>query len=527
MAISQHNDLRQDVSTLLWANVPLIALVTYEEERVTRVLLDVLEDETLGVSAWDVADGFRTVREGAVPFPGKECTSETLLPYLAENAPEGHAFILRDFHHAWNGSKRAYITRKLRNMAPLLRARSQYLIFTMPESKIPVELKDDVVELFVPLPDEGEIGRLFDEVSRNLDAARLPSPPVRDKLVSSALGLTSNQARLAFTRVMARHGKFDERGIDVVTWSKRQIIRESGALEFWPAEEGEAHVGGLSAMKKWLKKRAVALTPEAREARVPFPHGVALIGVPGTGKSLSAKMLSGLWKLPLLRLDVGALFGSLLGESEQNMRKAIHLAETVSPCILWIDELEKGFAGSTAAAASLTSGAAARVFGTFLTWMQERQKPVFVLATANEVEGLPPELMARFDRTFFLDLPSADERRDIFRIHLEAAGEVFPERRFALDALAADSAGFVGREIERVVREAQFTALADGNREMANDDVQSAIAEVVPLSRSHAEAIGLLRRWKTEGRAFPASSEPGPGSRATVPGSHEQRSPVP
>jgi SpoVK/Ycf46/Vps4 family AAA+-type ATPase len=214
-------------------------------------------------------------------------------------------------------------------------------------------------------------------------------------------------------------------------------------------------------------------------------------------------MVSGLWKLPLLRLDVGALFGSLLGESEQNMRRAIQLAETVSPCILWIDEMEKAFAGT--GRASLDSGSAARVFGTFLTWMQEHSAPVFVIATANDVEGLPLELMGRFDRTFFLDLPGDEERRQIFSIHLRRAGEVFPERRFHLDDLVERSRGLVGREIERVVREAQFTALADGNREIDPRDILDAMAEVVPLSRSHAAVVQEIRRWKTEGRAFPAS----------------------
>ena len=188
------------------------------------------------------------------------------------------------------------------------------------------------------------------------------------------------------------------------------------------------------------------------------------------------------------------------------MRQAIQLAETVSPCILWIDEMEKAFAGSSAAAGHLSSGAASRVFGTFLTWMQEHRSPVFVLATANEVEGLPPELMGRFERTFFLDLPTRDERREIFAIHLKKAGETFPERRFGMEELVKESDGFVGREIERVVREAQFTALADGHREIEQDDLLEALREVVPLSRSHAEIIEHIRRWKTEGRAFAASS---------------------
>lgn len=216
-------------------------------------------------------------------------------------------------------------------------------------------------------------------------------------------------------------------------------------------------------------------------------------------------MTSGLWKLPLLRLDVGAVFGSLMGESEQNIRKAIQLAETVSPCILWVDEMEKAFAGSGAGATH--SGAATRVFGTFLTWMQERKTPVFVIATANDIAALPAELMGRFDRTFFLDLPNEAERRQIFLIHLKRAGVAFPERSLRLDALVEKSKGFVGREIERAVREAQFTAFADENREMEQADLEAALAETVPLSKSHAEVIEHLQKWRKEGLASPASSE--------------------
>jgi hypothetical protein len=498
-------DATQELAALLWANIPLVNVVTYEEDRVVRILESIEGTEALGMVSWDLADGFKILRDGKESFPVKDCTTDTVLTYFASKAPDGTVLVLRDFHHSWN-QKRAYITRKLRNMAASLRARSQFLFFITPEADLPLELKDDVVVLHLPLPDESEITHLFDDVTTHLDGVALPTPGVKEKLIDSALGLTSNQVRMAFSRVLARHGCFDERGIELVIWAKREVIRENGALEFWPESEGEAEVGGLDLLKNWLKKRALGFTREARCANVPLPRGVALIGIPGTGKSLSAKMLSGIWKMPLLRLDVGALFGSYLGESEANMRQAIRLAETVSPCILWIDELEKAFAGSTPGNAGATNGAASRVFGTFLTWMQEHRSPVFVLATANDIEQLPPELLARFDRTFFLDLPGVAERREIFSIRLKRAGEAFPERRFQLEALAQGSVGFVGREIEQVVREAQFTALADCNREIEQEDLVDALGEVVPLSKSHAHIIQYLRQWKTEGRAFPASS---------------------
>jgi MoxR-like ATPase len=506
-------NLKTELAGLMAAQAPLLHLITYEEERVVRTLLELESARELGVTSWDVADGFVSHRAGQQEFPKKDCTTDTILAHVADRMPRNHVLVLKDFHHCWL-AKRGLITRKLRNLAPRLRSQNQFLVFITPplpsEQDLPRELKDDVMALDVPLPDQKELDILFSEVTATLERSHLPSGAVRDKLLQSALGLTTTQARLAFSRVWAAQRRFDERGIDLITWQKRQVIRESGALEYWPAEEGEAGVGGLDLLKLWLKKREAGFKTEARAAGLPFPRGVALIGIPGTGKSLSAKMLSGLWKLPLLRLDVGALFASLLGESEANLRKAIMLAETVSPCILWIDELEKAFAGSGAGA--FNSGAATRVFGTFLTWMQEHKTPVFVVATANEVAALPPELMGRFDRTFFLDLPNDTERRAIFVIHLKNAGVVFPERRFRLEELIERSRGMVGREIERAVREAQFTAFAEQNRELELPDLLAALAETVPLSKSHQEVIETLRKWKTEGRAFPASSEERPAA---------------
>jgi SpoVK/Ycf46/Vps4 family AAA+-type ATPase len=495
-------NLDDELAGFFRANVPLINLVTYEESRVIQSLERL--DAKLGIFAWDLADGFKVIREGQTPLPKKELTSDSLLPFLADQAPANCVIVLKDFHHTWN-QKKGFTTRKLRNMASSLRAKNQFLVILTPVRELPVELKDDVVVVDVPPPGVEELGRLFDEITAQLPHDVLPRREVREKLIQSALGVTTNQARLAFSQVYAQFGRFDDRGIERVTAAKRQVIRESGALEFWPAEEGESAVGGLDLMKAWLAKRELAFSEEARQAQLPYPRGVALIGIPGTGKSLSAKMTSGVWKLPLLRLDVGALFGSLLGESEHNMRKAIQLAETVSPCILWLDEMEKAFAGASGGGS--TSGAATRIFGTFLTWMQERKSPVFVIATANDISALPPELLGRFDATFFLDLPNEAERRQIFLIHLKRAGVDFPERRLKMDLLVESSRGFVGREIERVVREAQFTAFADKNREIEQRDLELALREVIPISKSHAEVIDKLRKWHTDGLARPASSE--------------------
>lgn len=500
------------LKALLATQTPLIRVITREEERFIETLQGLRGGiETLGITAWDFADGFTTLRRGKAEFPHADVTSETIVRHIADKMPGNHILVLKDFQNTWNNLKyRSLVTRKLRNLAPKLRGSAKSLIMVtppLPEGEdLPPELKPDTVSLEMPLPDYADLARVVDGFTSELPGRDRPSEDLRHKLIESALGLRAPEAKRALAMAWIAYGRLDERAVGSITEQKQEIIRQSGALEFWPASAGEGDVGGLDQLKSWLKKRELGFSAEARTSGLPYPKGVALIGIPGTGKSLSAKMLSGLWKLPLLRLDVGALFGALLGESESNLRHALQLAETISPCILWVDEMEKAFAGGALGAGNQGAGAATRVFGTFLTWMQEHAKPVFVIATANEIESLPPELMGRFDRTYFLDLPNAVERKAIFAIHLKNAQVDFPERKFAMPALVEASRGMVGREIARAVIEAQFTAFANGNREIEQKDLLEALAEVVPLSKSHEKVIDGLRVWLTEGRARTASS---------------------
>ncbi len=295
-------------------------------------------------------------------------------------------------------------------------------------------------------------------------------------------------------------GSLDDRDIELVTEEKKQILRESEALEFYPATETMDNVGGLASLKDWLRMRESAFTSKAREYGLPAPKGIALIGIPGTGKSLTAKMIGGLWRLPLLRLDVGSLFGSLVGKSEERTRRALRLAETIAPCILWIDEMEKALAHG-----GLDSGTSTRVFGSILTWMQEKSSPVFVVATANDISSLPPELLrrGRFDEIFFLDLPNYQERLEIFAVHLRK------RRRLAQDydikALATRSEGYVGSEIEQAVIDAMYLGFNDHAREFSTQDILAALARQVPLSVSQRETVDALRAWLKEGRAISAS----------------------
>ena len=497
----QVQDLQGELETLFGANAPLINLITYEEDRVIRAVKAAAPQ--LSVYSWDILEYMSVEQEGRQHGKMPErLEKEKLLQFIGRDMPDGTVLILKDFHMAWKDAK---MIRGLRTLASKLRPRNKFLIFVTPSEDVPVELRDDVFVMQVPLPDGEELGRVIDGMTQNIDARSKPGREVRHLLINSALGLTTNQAGLAFSRVWAKRAKFDETAIAMVIWEKQRIVRESGALEFTPADAGESDVGGLDLLKNWLRSREKAFSEEARAMNLPFPRGIALIGIPGTGKSLSARMTANLLKLPLLRLDMGSIFGSLLGESEAHMRMATQLAERVSPSILWIDEIEKAFAG--AGGGNSGHGAATRVFGTFLTWMQERTAAVFVVATANDISMLPPELMGRFDRTFFLDMPNETERREIFGVHLVRAGLMFPERQLDLNDLVTKTRGYVGREIERIVTEARFTAFSDGNRELEQDDLLKAIKETVPISRSHEEIIEHLRTWKTEGRAFPASSD--------------------
>lgn len=419
---------------------------------------------------------------------------------------EGEAiFVLRDFHQHWQGQGEgtAWVIRKLRNLAQKLKYTRKTIVVTMPSPKIPEELKDDMVLLEFPLPGVPELDGILTRLTDTPGVKVNLTPQGREKVVRSALGLSSNQAQRVFAKAIVADGVLDERAIDFVTVEKKQIIRESGALEFFAPTESIADVGGVEILKEWLRTREAAFSQEARDYGLPAPKGIALIGIPGTGKSLTAKMIAGLWRLPLIRLDVGALFGGLVGQSEENTRRALALAETVAPCLLWIDEIEKGLAVGGG-----DGGTSMRVFGSILSWMQEKTKPVFIVATANNIAMLPPELLrrGRFDEIFFLDLPTLAERREIFEVYLRKRKR--PVQGFAVDRLAAASEGYVGAEIEQAVIDAMYMAYSDRThpgRDVTMEDILAALARQVPMSQSQREAMGALRQWLAEGRAQSAS----------------------
>jgi len=370
-----------------------------------------------------------------------------------------------------------------------------------PYQKLPLELEKDVVVLDFPLPTLDELSLVL---TKHLSPQHPISAPTREKLLKAALGLTKDEAEKVYRKAQVKAKRLTESEVDIVLSEKKQLIRRNGILEFIEEDETIEAIGGLGELKRWLKQRSNAFTEAAREYGLPQPKGMLILGVPGCGKSLLAKTTSRLWSLPLLRLDMGRVYdGSTVGRSEANLRSALKTAESISPAILFIDELDKAFAGSSGSADS-DGGTSSRIFGSFLTWMQEKESPVFVIATANRVDRLPGEFLrkGRFDEIFFVDLPNLNEREDIFNIHLTKRRR--DGDRFDCAQLAKISEGFSGAEIEQAIIAAMYDAFAQ-DREFTQLDIIAAIKATLPLSRTMTEQVSGLRDWARQ-RARPASA---------------------
>jgi len=484
----------RDLDIYLRARITLIILVTSEEERALQSVKAVCERANRPCWSWDVADSFQSLHGGTgTPPSAKE--AHAALDKI-DKSDEDALFVLKDFHESWSN---AQTKRKLRSVAQRLKFTKKSILITSPTVKIPEELKDEAVIIEFPAPTAAELEAVLTRLAKAPGVKVNLTKLGREKLVQAALGLTSAQAQRVFAKAIVGDGVLDDRDIGLVTDEKKQIIRESNALEYYAVTKTPDDVGGLEVLKQWLRLRERAFTEEARAYGLPAPKGIALIGIPGTGKSLTAKMIGGLWRLPLLRLDVGTLYGSFMGESEERARRALKVVETVAPCIVWIDEMEKALSHG-----DLDSGTSTRVFGTILTWMQEKSAPCFVVATANDISSLPPELLrkGRFDEIFFLDLPTLEERRAIFNVHLAKRNRL--PRDFEVERLAAESEGYVGAEIEQAIIDAMYLGF-NADREFTTEDISAALKRQVPLSVSQRETVEELRTWLAEGRAQSAS----------------------
>jgi len=495
--IQTEPDFARRLNISLRARVTLIVVVTPEEERVLTQIKEVCEkwEPQRQCLSWDSVEGFSVVC-GSKNVPTQSRDPLTALDDLLKS-DDNAVIVLKDFHEYWNNP---LVKRKIRNFSQKFRYNRRTMVFVTPLQKIPEEIRDEAVIVHYPPPCAAELSRDLDILLATSGISSMLSKPGREKLIQAALGMTLNQARRSFSKAIVTHGTLDDHDIDAIIADKKDILSQSDALEFYSLTETQDNVGGLAVLKEWLRLRERAFTLEARDYGLPAPKGIALIGIPGTGKSLTAKMIADLWHLPLLRLDVGALFGSLVGESEERTRRALSLAETIAPCILWVDEIEKAFAFGSGDA-----GTSQRVFAHLLTWMQDKTAPCFVVATANNIAALPPELLrkGRFDEIFFLDLPSLEERREIFAVHLKKRKCIPAE--FDLDTLAQKSEGYVGAEIEQTVIDAMYLAFNENMRRVTTTDILTCIKTQVPLSVSQRETVAALREWLAEGRAISAS----------------------
>lgn len=494
-----------EIELLIRARYPILALLSWEEERVMTNISVVAQRLGKVVYTWSITQGLLRYRAGMSPQTEGKRGSKDPVVVLREilNISEPAIIVLKDFD---NFFKESAVKRGLRDLAQALRFTYLSVILLAPPFKIPHELEKDLTILDFPLPNENELEdllqRIEDEVAESDDFKITSDAEQRGELLDAALGLTLAEAENVFAKALVKAGKLTAEEVPYIFSEKRQIVRKSGLLEYVDVHERLEDIGGLGTMKKWLQERRAAFTDRAREFGLPTPKGVLLMGVQGCGKSLSAKAVAALYNMPLLRLDMGTIFGSYVGESESHIRQALSLAQSVSPCVLWIDEIDKGLGGLRGTGSS-DSGTTQRVFGTLVTWMQENTKPVFVVATANNIHILPPEILrkGRFDEIFFVDLPGSETRNRIYAIHLSRLGR--DPQNFDTEALSELSKGFSGAEIEAAIIAGLFRALHE-KRELETGDIAAAISETYPLSFTMKEEIQRIREW-AKGRARPAA----------------------
>jgi SpoVK/Ycf46/Vps4 family AAA+-type ATPase len=487
------------------ARLPLLYIETSEEERALEEVARAAKALRRPREVWTW-----TSAAGLIGPDGKGINNTTTPARALDHIvgiPENAVFVFCDLHAYFGTEQRPgdpVIIRKVRETVLELRHAdaARALIVTAPVRCIPPELDKLVHLLEFPLPDTTELRSMLETMIENNSSGdgRIKvqaDDKTLESLVQAARGLTMSEAENAFASAMVNDGQLTASDVTVVLAEKRQIVNKSGLLDFVTKALDLDSVGGLNNLKRWLSRRDGSWLAEAEQFGLPAPKGVLITGVPGCGKSLTAKAMAASWGLPLLRLDIGRIFSGLVGSSEQNLRTALATAEAVAPCILWVDEIEKGFSNTTGTG---DSGTTARVFGYFLTWMQEKKHPVFVVATANNIDSLPPEFMrkGRFDEIFFVDLPTAVERRAIWTIQL--ASNATPGNGLAgigaadVEVLVADSENYSGAEIEQAVIVALYEAFAE-RRPATLTDLAEAITNMIPLAVTQAEEVQTIREW--------------------------------
>ncbi len=481
---------------LLRARYPLIYVTTREEERVEAAIAQSAKHQgNRAIYTWDFVDGYQGNPNDAGFGRRNPLQALELVEKLPAAAPA--VFVLRDFHRFLED---VAISRKLRNLARILKSQPKNIVLVASQIAIPEDLSEVLTVLNFPLPTpleiRSEIERLLIALGQSLEVRFL------DELVRSCQGLSMERIRRVLARAIATQRELLPEHVDLILEEKRQTIRQTQILEFYPARENISDIGGLDNLKDWLLRRGGAFSEQARRYGLPHPKGLMLAGIQGTGKSLTAKAIAHHWHLPLLRLDVGRLFAGLVGESESRTRQMIELAEALAPCILWIDEIDKAFSGLDGRG---DAGTTSRVFGTFITWLAEKTSAVFVVATANNVQTLPPEMLrkGRFDELFFVGLPTQEERQDIFTVHLSRLRS-HKLSSYDLDRLAYETPDFSGAEIEQTIIEAMHIGFSQ-NRDFVTDDILEAASQIVPLARTAQDQVQFLQEWAASGKARLAS----------------------
>lgn len=505
----------EDISTLIRAKNTLLWIVTREERRVEKAIVAAANDAKYGVVFWDVARGVTAMpREKELegrPLNNNSGDPDDAMRFIRETktANEWKAangagqevtlsrwlIILRDFHK-WIPVPTTL--RRVRNNAMLFQSvektQGRCMVILAPNADVPPELMAHTVVIDYPIPDREEVRRQVEDVSvsaRNLRGALPITPELVESTTDAAVGLTADEISNCLARSLTEKKGFDPALVS--REKKRVIAREKILTWVEPDPRGLDAVGGLEVMKQWLVRRRKAFTPAARARGLKEPRGLFLTGVPGSGKSLTAKCVASAWGMPLLRLDLGAMKSKYVGESEQNIRKALQTAEAVAPAILWVDEIEKSISGGTGQQGD--GGVSADANATLLTWMQERKAPVFVVATANDIRDLPPEFLrkGRFDEVFWVDLPTTAERLDVLRKSLAENGVA--EAGLDLDVVVGASDQFTGAEVAYLVPDAMFDAFDDGDRPIATKDLLRAAENTAPIAKVAAEKIDSLRKW--------------------------------
>jgi len=481
---------------LLRSRYPLIYIPTREEERVEVAIAHSAKKQgDRAVYIWDFVDGYQGNPNDAGFGKRNPLQALEFIEKLPATAPA--IFILRDFQRFLED---VAISRQLRNLARRLKSQPKNIVIVSPIVSIPEDLSEAIAVLEFPLPAAAEIKivveKLLEAIGQAIEGRLV------DEMVRSCQGLLIERIRRVLAKAIATKGQLHADDAELILEEKRQTIRQTQILDFYPARENISDIGGLDNLKEWLLRRGSAFSDRARQYGLPHPRGLLLVGIQGTGKSLTAKAIAHHWHLPLLRLDVGRLFAGLVGESESRTRQMIQLAEALAPCVLWIDEIDKAFAGFDGRG---DSGTTSRVFGTFITWLAEKTSPVFVVATANNIQSLPPEMLrkGRFDEIFFVGLPSQEERRAIFEVHLLRLRS-HSIKNYDVKRLAYETPDFSGAEIEQTLIEAMHIGFSQ-NRDFTTDDILESASQMVPLARTAQEQIQFLQDWAAAGKARLAS----------------------